>query len=205
MTDAAEAVFRRLPAVAALTASAYRPDQIIAPDKHEVVFSGKSNVGKSSMINRLTGRKGLARVSSAPGKTASVNFYDCGTFRLVDLPGYGYARVSRQEKQNWSELVEAFFAQERRIVLAVQLIDARRAPSEGDLQMLRYLKELALPFAVALTKADKLGVKELAARREAAGRELAEYGAPFFFLSSQNLMGFDELKTLIADKTGHES
>lgn len=200
MDNGADNLFRRLPATVALAASCYRPEQLAAAQKPEVIFSGKSNVGKSSMINRLCGRKGIARVSSSPGKTASVNFYDCGPFCLVDLPGYGYAKVSRQEKLNWSALVDAFFGGERRTALLVQLIDARHPPSEGDRQMLRYIAALSIPFVIALTKSDKLRPAEFSARKAEVSRELGEYGAPYLFLSSQTGMGYEELKERIAEK-----
>lgn len=200
MVSTTDALFRRLPAAVALSASCYRPEQLAAAQKPEVIFSGKSNVGKSSMINRLCGRKGIARVSSAPGKTASVNFYDCGPFCLVDLPGYGYAKVSRQEKENWSELVDAFFGSERQVVLLVQLIDARHPPSEGDRQMLEYVSALSVPFVIALTKSDKLRPTEFAARKEAVKGEIGGYGAPYWFLSSQTGAGYEELRAAIAEK-----
>lgn len=179
--------------------SAYLPSQLGASDKPEIVFSGKSNVGKSSMINRLICRKSLARVSSAPGKTASVNFYDCGIFRLVDLPGYGYAKTSKHDKEHWSELVESFFNGERNIVLAVQLVDARREPSEGDRQMLTYLSQRVLPFIVALTKSDKLKNTQLEKRRSEVLAELAFCGANtrVIFTSAETSMGMDELKAEI--------
>lgn len=193
MTD----IFNKAAANAEFEASAYLPSQIIAPGKPEIIFSGKSNVGKSSMINRLIGRKSLARVSSSPGKTASVNFYDCGDFRLVDLPGYGYAKVSKQDKEHWAELVEGYFNSERDIALMIQLVDARHAPSESDLQMLDYLNQRKLPFVVALTKTDKLKPTELNKRQAEIPLELEFCGARYIFTSSQTSLGFDELKKLI--------
>jgi len=191
-------VFNKAAATAEFEASAYLTEQIIEAEKPEVVFSGKSNVGKSSMINRLIGRKSLARVSSAPGKTASVNFYNCGFFRLIDLPGYGYAKVSKQDKEHWSELVEGFFASERNIALVVQLVDARHAPSEGDLQMIKYLMHMGLPFVVALTKSDKLKKNtEFAKRQIEVPEELGFCGAKIIFTSAESTLGFDELKMLI--------
>lgn len=179
--------------------SAYQPDQLCPSDRPEIVFSGKSNVGKSSMINRIVTRKGLARVSSAPGKTASVNFYDCGIFRLVDLPGYGYAKVSRQEKEQWSSLVEGYLNGARNIALVIQLVDARHAPSEGDRQMLDYLTQSGLPHIVALTKSDKFKNTQLAIRREEILSERSFCGAKeTIFTSAETGMGFDELKAYLA-------
>lgn len=189
--------FNKATVGAEFEASAYEPAQIIESDKPEIVFSGKSNVGKSSLINRLLNRKKLARVSSAPGKTASVNFYDCTTFRLVDLPGYGYAKVSKQEKQQWSLLVEGFFGSRRNIALVAQLVDSRHSPSDGDLQMIDYLLQKNLPFAVVLTKVDKLKNTELAKRQAEIKNELGNCGAELIFTSAQTALGFDKLKTSI--------
>ena len=114
----------------------------------EVVFSGKSNVGKSSLINKLVQRKSLARVSATPGKTATINFFRLNEFRLVDFPGYGYAKVSKGEKRRWADLVEGYFNQQRNVRLIIQIIDIRHAPSKDDLQMLEYLSHFQFPFAV---------------------------------------------------------
>lgn len=122
----------------------------------EVVFSGKSNVGKSSLINKLVQRKSLARVSATPGKTATINFFKLKEFRLVDFPGYGYAKVSKGEKRRWADLVEGYFAQERNVKLIVQIIDVRHAPSKDDMHMLEYLYHFNFPFVIVLTKVDKL-------------------------------------------------
>ena len=135
--------------------SQLRPD-----DRPDVVFSGRSNVGKSSLINRLCNRKSLARVSSKPGKTATINFFDGGRFQLVDLPGYGYAKVSKAEKLRWSELVEGYFAAGRNIALVVQIIDMRHKPSADDMDMIRYLYDSGIPFIIVMTKADKLNKSE---------------------------------------------
>ena len=179
--------------------SAYEPDQLGISDRPEIVFSGKSNVGKSSMINRIVSRKGLARVSSAPGKTASVNFYDCGVFRLVDLPGYGYAKVSKQEKSHWSGLVNGYLGGKRAVALVIQLIDARHAPAEGDLQMLDYLARSGLPYLVAMTKSDKLKNTQLAVRREEMRADPQLGASRTIFTSSETGMGIEELKAEIAN------
>lgn len=130
--------------------------QLPQSDMPEIVFSGKSNVGKSSLINKLVQRKALARVSATPGKTATINFFRLQEFRLVDLPGYGYAKVSKGEKRRWADLVEGYFAQERNIKLIIQIIDIRHAPSKEDMQMLDYLYHFQFPFVIVLTKLDKL-------------------------------------------------
>ena len=121
----------------------------------EFVFAGRSNVGKSSLINKLCNRKRLARVSSTPGKTATINFYSAGEAYLVDLPGYGYAKTSGAERRRWDDLINAYFAGERDIRLLLQLLDCRHAPSKDDMGMLEYIRHYSIPFIAALTKADK--------------------------------------------------
>lgn len=131
-------------------------NQLPKSDVPEIVFSGKSNVGKSSLINKLLNRKALARVSATPGKTATINFYNIQGARLVDLPGYGYAKVSQAEKRRWAELVEGYLGSGRNIQCIVQIVDIRHRPTENDLQMIRFLMDAGFPFVVVATKADKL-------------------------------------------------
>ena len=130
----------------------------------QVAFSGRSNVGKSSLINSLLGRKSLARVSSAPGKTITINFYDVDKqLFLVDLPGYGFAKRKPEDKAQWSALTDGYFTQNKnidRLCLVVQLIDSRVGPTADDEMMLQYLREAALPFVVVATKSDKLNATE---------------------------------------------
>lgn len=147
-------------------------DQLPGSDLPEVCFSGRSNVGKSSLLNKLLGRKALARVSAKPGKTVTVNFFRLENLRLCDLPGYGYARVAQSEKLRWAELMEYYFQSGRDIRLVVQLIDMRHPPTADDLDMLRFLLAAAYPILVALTKSDKLNKTERAAREEALRTEL---------------------------------
>lgn len=116
------------------------------------------------MINKVLGRKQLARVSATPGKTATINFFRLENVRFVDLPGYGYAKVSRGEKLRWAELMEGYFADDRQLELVFQLIDMRHAPTKDDLHMLNFLIEQELPFVVVLTKQDKLSPKQQAER-----------------------------------------
>lgn len=130
--------------------------QLPASVKPEVVFSGRSNVGKSSLINKLCNRKNLARVSGEPGKTGTINFYTVNDFYIVDLPGYGFAKVSDKERQRWDKLINSYFETGRGINLVVQLIDSRREPSNDDYMMLEYLTHHNIPFVIALTKGDKL-------------------------------------------------
>ncbi len=130
----------------------------------QIAFSGRSNVGKSSLINSLLGRKSLARVSSAPGKTITINFYDVDKqLFLVDLPGYGFAKRKPEDKEKWSALTDGYFTQNPnldRIALVVQLIDSRIGPTADDEMMLNYLREAELPFVVVATKSDKLNATE---------------------------------------------
>lgn len=126
----------------------------------EIAFSGRSNVGKSSLLNKLLGRKSLARVSSMPGKTVTVNMFRLDECRFVDLPGYGYAKVSRDEKIRWAKLMEAYFGSDRDIRLVVQLVDMRHDPTKQDLEMIEFLRANEIPFIVALTKCDKLNKTE---------------------------------------------
>ena len=129
-------------------------------------FSGRSNVGKSSLINRLCNRKNLARVSATPGKTATINFYRVDTAYFVDLPGYGYAKVSNADRERWDELINSYFEADRALNVLVQLLDSRHAPSADDVQMMEYLHFHRIPFVVALTKADKLKKSEMTAQLE---------------------------------------
>jgi len=138
--------------------------QIDESDRQEFVFVGRSNVGKSSLINKLLNRKSLARVSSVPGKTATINFYSLEHIYLVDLPGYGYAKVSQKEKHRWSKLIEGYLDDDRDIGLVFQLIDFRHPPTKDDLAMIEYLVENELPFVIILTKVDKLKTKRRKAR-----------------------------------------
>ena len=118
----------------------------------EIIFSGKSNVGNSSLINKILYRKSIARVSSQPGKTATINFFSLKEAYLVDLPGYGYAKVSQAEKQRWSELMEGYFAQDRNIALVVQICDMRHPPTKDDMTMIDFLYHVHRMTVRALMK-----------------------------------------------------
>ena len=147
-----------------LRISAGLPKQFPTDAMPQIAFSGRSNVGKSSLINTLLGRKSLARVSSAPGKTITVNFYDVDKkLFLVDLPGYGYAKRTPEDKKRWSELTDGYFTKNKNIdllALVVQLIDSRVGPTSDDEMMMNFLIESELPFLVVLTKTDKLNATE---------------------------------------------
>lgn len=173
--------------------------QFFDSDMPEVVFAGRSNVGKSTLINRLCERKSLARVSSTPGKTETINFYRLNRFRLVDLPGYGYARKAKTRKDDWGELMDYYFNSDRDIRLVFLLWDIRHDPSELDLVMYDYLLRTDLPFAIILTKADKLSKQEMA---DVPGRF---EGMPQTVLPvSVNGLGIDTLKQMIENAISAE-
>ena len=179
--------------------AAGRSGQLPAGDLPEIVFSGKSNVGKSSLINKLLNRKNLARVSATPGKTATINFYRLDQARLVDLPGYGYAKVSLAEKKRWAELVEGYFQQERNLALVVQLVDMRHPPTKDDLHMIEFLCDGGFPFLVALTKSDKLNQTERRQRLAALEEALSDYeGLRLIPFSSVTGEGVEELREILS-------
>lgn len=151
-----------------LAAVAVKPAQYPEENMPEIAFAGRSNVGKSSLLNLLTGRKKLARVSGAPGKTRTINFYNADDkFRIVDLPGYGYARVSKSISQDWGKMVESYLETRKNLLKVVQLVDIRHEPTGDDRQMYEYLKYHGLDGIVVATKADKLSANE---RRKSISR-----------------------------------
>ncbi|MBQ4226438.1 MAG: YihA family ribosome biogenesis GTP-binding protein [Oscillospiraceae bacterium] len=173
-------------------------EQIPPSDKCEIVFSGRSNVGKSSLINKVFNRKKLARVSSVPGKTATINFYSCDDIYAVDLPGYGYAKISKSEKQRWKRLIEGYLTSGRNIGLVFQLIDMRHAPSEDDLHMLDFLIDSQMPFAVVFTKADKLKPRERAERMEGFASEIPCYeDIKTICFSAETGEGAEEIRSIM--------
>lgn len=171
--------------------------QLPIADKPEITFAGRSNVGKSSLLNKLFNRKNLARVSSVPGKTVTVNFYNVDGERFVDLPGYGYAKIPKAEKQRFAELMEGYFQSGRDIRLVVQLIDMRHKPTADDMAMISFLKQFEIPFAVVLTKSDKLKKKEYASQKELIINELGNPEYPVIPFSSVTGEGVEEIKCVI--------
>lgn len=179
--------------------------QLPKGDLPEIAFSGRSNVGKSSLINRILNRKGLARISATPGKTATINFYRLDAMRLVDLPGYGYAKVSDNERRRWSELIEGYFDDDRDLRLVIQLWDMRHDPSKDDYQMLEYMLEREIPFILVLTKSDKLNKSERAKRLAAFETILADLeGVTVIPFSATNGEGTDEIRSIIEQVTGED-
>lgn len=172
--------------------------QLPASEHIEIAFAGRSNVGKSSMLNKILNRKNLARVSSVPGKTVTVNFFDCDGIKLVDLPGYGYAKVNFNEKKRWADLMEGYFTSDRNIRLVVQLTDMRHPVTKDDLDMMRFMQSAGYDFIVVMTKSDKLNKTERTKRMEDIHTELAEFGdvkiIPF---SASNGEGSDEIRKAI--------
>ena len=136
--------------------SAAAPAQFLRPEKPMIAVCGKSNSGKSTLINLLANRKNLAKTSAAPGRTRLVNYFDFGSFLLADLPGYGYAAVSKAEKEKWGRVLDQFFARKEDIAHVFLLSDIRRDPSEDDMQMVSFLNYHIIPFTVVATKSDKL-------------------------------------------------
>ena len=172
--------------------------QLPPSDITEIAFAGRSNVGKSSLLNKLFNRKSLARVSSVPGKTITINFYDVDGYKFVDLPGYGYAKLSKSERDRFGELMEGYFQSGRNIKLVVQLVDMRHKPSQDDFGMIDFMKQMNIPFIIVCTKADKLKVKEFKKREQEIKEELSMVDSDLIIpFSSQNGLGLDKIKILI--------
>lgn len=178
-------------------------EQLRPSDLPEIAFSGRSNVGKSSLINKLLNRRALARTSATPGKTATVNFYRLETARLADLPGYGYAKVSGSEKRRWTELIGGYFNDDRDLRLVLQLLDARHTPSRDDYQMLDYMVEHEIPFVAVLTKTDKLNKTQRQQRLEAFQQELSDYEGitliPFSAVTGEGAEALQEILSSVCE------
>ncbi len=177
-------------------------EQLPASTMPEIVFSGRSNVGKSSLINKVFNRKNLARVSSVPGKTITINFYSCGNdAKIVDLPGYGYAKVAKSEKTRWANMMEQYFNSGRDIKLVVQLVDMRHPATADDIMMMEFLEHTGIDYIVVMTKSDKLNKGEYKSRVENSRQELnfvdPENIIPF---SSQTGENVDKIKAIIESR-----
>lgn len=190
---------------AALKMTAGRPDQFPRDGRPQIALSGRSNVGKSSLINTLLGRKSLARTSSSPGKTITINFYDIdGAFYLVDLPGYGYAKRSRDSRRVFSDLTDRYLGSELATAV-IQLIDLKVGPTEDDYMMIEWLNANRFPYVIAATKADKLNATERRANTEALRAHplllppYAPQAIPVIPFSSQTGDGRGELLSVLSD------
>ncbi len=184
------------------TADGWRPENALP----EIAFAGRSNVGKSSLLNQLVRRKAFARVSRTPGRTREINFFEVNRrFVLVDLPGYGYAKISKERRAEWRPLIEGYLRRSNNLRGVVQLIDVRRDPSDDDLQMLDFLSNLGTPTIVAITKVDKLSPTAKVARigelTAALGLD-ADQVIPF---SAHTGAGRDELAAAIVALTEPEA
>ncbi len=166
---------------------------ILFSDKPIIAICGKSNVGKSSIINMLANKKGLARTSVTPGRTRLINYFDFGEFILADLPGYGFAKVSDSEKKKWAKLMEEFFATENALNHVIMLVDIRHDPTRDDLSMINYLHSYALPFTIVATKADKIGKTRIYGRVQDIGNYLAVGGGSVIATSSETGYGKDKV------------
>lgn len=177
-------------------------EQLPASTMPEIVFSGRSNVGKSSLINKVFNRKNLARVSSVPGKTITINFYSCGNeAKIVDLPGYGYAKVAKSEKTRWANMMEQYFNSGRDIKLVVQLVDMRHPATADDIMMMEFLEHAGIDYIVVMTKSDKLNKGEYKSRVENSRQELSFVDPEnIITFSSQTGENVDKIKAIIESR-----
>lgn len=191
---------------AKLARLAANTSQFPGDGKAQIVFAGKSNVGKSSLINLLTGQRSLARVGGAPGKTRQILFFDVDdSFYLVDVPGYGYARAGKSEKAEFSRLTDAYFTSDEPIALVFLLLDCRHKPSAEDLAMLDWLAESRFPYSVILTKADKLKQAEIRRQVNALQDHISQHqdiDCRVLVSSASKRRGIGEIRGLIAGFLG---
>lgn len=171
-------------------------DKFYKTDKPIIAVAGKSNVGKSSLINMLANRKKLAKTSVTPGRTRLINYFDFGEFMLADLPGYGFAKVSKEEKKKWGALLETFLSTQK-ICLLLSLVDIRHEPTADDKMMVNYLYHYAVPFALVATKADKLPKTKIKPRVKEIAADLRVGVADVTATSAENGYGKDELLRII--------
>lgn len=186
---------------AELEAVAVKPSQYPPEDLAEIAFAGRSNVGKSSLLNLLVNRKKLAYVSSTPGKTRTINFYRINdNFRIVDLPGYGYAKIPKKVSEQWGEMIEGYLKMRPNIIKVIQLVDIRHEPSKQDVQMYSYLKNYDLDEVVVATKADKISKgalqKHISVIRKKLSMSVEDIVIP---VSSLKKQGHDELLSVMEE------
>lgn len=184
---------------ASFITSAATEKQFIETDKPIIAVCGKSNVGKSSFINMLANRKKLAKTSSAPGRTRLVNYFDFGGFVLADLPGYGFAKVSKAEKDKWAKTLDAFFKKRERVAHVFMLVDSRHDPTAEDLQMTEFLNYRIIPFTVVLTKADKLSKMKVKEHKKSIAASLCLGEGNLLATSAETGFGKGEVIQKIAD------
>ncbi|MCL2664838.1 MAG: ribosome biogenesis GTP-binding protein YihA/YsxC [Defluviitaleaceae bacterium] len=183
---------------AALAATAVNKWQYPADGKPEIVFAGKSNVGKSSLINAMLGRKKLARCSQTPGKTRTINFYDVEhEIIFVDLPGYGYAKVSKTESAKWGKMVESYIKDRRELAAVIMLLDIRHVPGANDIQLFEWFAHFEIPVILAATKSDKISRGQIQKNVAVIKKTLQSGETPVIPFSSENKSGRDELWDLI--------
>ncbi len=172
-------------------------DKLYKTDKPIIAIVGKSNVGKSSVINMLAGNNKLARTSVTPGRTRLINYFDFGDFVLADLPGYGYAKVSKEEKEKWATLLEGFIVNEK-LSLVISLVDIRHDPTEDDLMMINFLYHYRLPFVIVATKADKLSKSQIKPQISKIATKLRVGVGDITASSSEKGLGKAEIFALIS-------
>jgi len=186
----------------------YAPSDLDVPDGPQIALAGRSNVGKSSLLNRLAGRRQLAKTSATPGKTQSINFYrvEPGGYYLADLPGYGYARRSKEERAKWGALIEAYLTKTPTLRAVAVLLDCRLPPQSSDLDMVAWLRSCAVPALGVLTKADKCARRDQDAQKARWGRLLGAQEPVLF--SAVTGLGVDALweriETLVTDVPGRD-
>ncbi len=184
--------------------SAVKPDQWPTDGLPEIALAGRSNVGKSSLINRLLNRKNLARTSQTPGKTQTLNYFIINdAFYFVDVPGFGYAKVSQAERRAWGRMIETYLTENKQLKVVVQLVDLRHPPSVDDVQMYKFLKHYGIPVILVTTKADKIPKgkyqKHMKIIREKLNKEPSD---PMILFSSVTGLGKDELWQTISSYLG---